>query len=89
MILINVQQFHIEFFKNRTLQNESDNCMYIHKNIKYDNTDLSFINKWLQKDMIHLVVTYLIDDIITKQDALNILKYNKDFINIPYIKYER
>lgn len=39
--------------------------------------------------MIHLVVTYLIDDIITKQDALNILKYNKDFINIPYIKYER
>lgn len=76
-------------FKNRTLQNESDNCMYIHRNIKYDNTDLSFINKWLQKDMIHLVVTYLIDDIITKQDALNILKYNKDFRNIPYIKYER
>ena len=63
--------------------------MYIHKNIKYDNTDLSFINKWLQKDMIHLVVTYLIDDIIAKQDALNILKYNKDFRNIPYIKYER
>lgn len=39
--------------------------------------------------MIHLVVTYLIDDIIIKQDALNILKYNKDFRNIPYIKYER
>ena len=39
--------------------------------------------------MIHLVVTYLIDDIITKQDALNILKYNKDFRNILYIKYER
>lgn len=77
------------FNKERMLKDEVDNCLYIHNNINKNNTDLSFINKWLNKDMIHLVVKELIDNIISKQDALNILKYNEDFKKIPYIKYER
>lgn len=73
----------------REMKDEATNCYKIHSNINHNSIDLSFINKWLSKDMIHLVVRDLIDNIITKQDALNILKYSDDFKKIPYIKYER
>ena len=39
--------------------------------------------------MVHLVVTYLVDDVIPKTEALNILRYNNLFRNTPYIDYEK
>lgn len=73
----------------REMKDEATNCYKIHLNINHNSKDLSFINEWLNKDMIHLVVKNFIDDIISKKDSVTILKYNKDFRNIPYIKYER
>lgn len=77
------------FKEPRGIKEEATNCYKIHLNINHNSKDLTFINKWLDKDMIHLVVRDLIDNIITKQDSLNILKYSEDFKKIPYIKYER
>lgn len=75
-------------FENRNFKEESEKCKFIHTHIKYT-TDLSFINNWLNKDMVHLVVTYLVDDVIPKTEALNILRYNNLFRNTPYIDYEK
>ena len=75
-------------FENRNFKEESEKCKFIHAHIKHT-TDLSFINNWLNKDMVHLVVTYLVDDVIPKTEALNILRYNNLFRNTPYIDYEK
>ena len=78
-------------YDNPDRHEEFDRGIYIYDKLKdLDNcSDLSLVYEHLDKEIVGLNIPQFMNKDISKQEALNILKYNDSFIKIPNINFKR
>ena len=78
-------------YDNPDRHEEFDRGIYIYDKLKdlHNCSDLSLVYEHLDKEIVGLNIPQFMNKDISKQEALNILKYNDSFIKIPNINFKR